>query len=194
MVDNAEYNAKVAFLFDISMTSNTTPKSIAILLLFVGMLLPAAQTQTSRARLVTIAPVSAPQLVLELSPDGIKERFTPHTAIPTNTANQKWLCIEDGVDTYIIRSAWDKELVLSVIDPNIRCGTKVTMAIDHARAGQRWSLTHINGDIFFIAPRCTPNFVIDNFGGNKSPHTQPDLWTFNRNDNHLMWLLKTAIP
>lgn len=139
----------------------------------------------------TIAPVSAPSLVLEAAGSGDAAGAVVSIADPTGKPNQQWVLVADPDGSYAIQAGANPALVLSAAAGGAENGTLIVLEADARKPWQRWEVkrNRDNGTVSLI-PRHAPGKGLDDFGGGNKPGSRQDLWTYDPWDEHLQWTLK----
>ena len=138
----------------------------------------------------SIIPVSAPALVLEAVDSGTTDGTVVSIGKPSAAANQKWVVLPKGDNLYSIRPSNSSKLVLAVAKGGDKNGTAIVLESDSGQPWQLWSLNKQDNGSYTFVPKHASEKGLDDFGGNKTPGAQIDLWENKAGDQHLQWFIK----
>lgn len=134
-----------------------------------------------------IAPVSAPELVLEATGVGTDEGTVVSIGKPIGTAQQKWRIVPKGADFFTIHPTSNAALVLAVAKAGTANGTAIVLEAETGAPSQLWALKKLEGGVYNLVPQHAPDKGLDDFGGGKTPGSRIDLWSNKAGDAHLHW-------
>jgi len=137
--------------------------------------------------------VRAPKLVLTGDASGLADGTKVTLDTPTGGLNQKWSFVSRGAGLYTIRPVYAQDLALSVVGGAKLNQTPVILSKDTGSDAQLWSIVYSAvDDVYFLAPKCAPNSVIANFGGQQLAGEQMIIWDYNGADPNLQWRMSAA--
>ena len=168
-------------------------KPLSRIILLVAVLSAGAVTTQSHAEdwgFYSVIPVSAPALVLEAVDSGTTEGTMVSIGKPSAAANQKWVVFPKGDNLYSIKPSYSSKLVLAVAKGGEKNGTAIVLESDSGQPWQLWSLNKQDNGSYTLVPKHAPEKGLDDFGGNKTPGAQIDLWENKAGDQHLQWFIK----
>lgn len=132
----------------------------------------------------SIAPVSAPGLVLETAGSG--DGAIVSIGKPSDSANQKWVIAARGDDFFTIRST-NGALVVAAAKGGEKNGTLIVLEKETEADWQLWQLKKLENGNYNLIPKHAPGMGMDDFGGGKTPGSRIDLWQNRAGDQHLEW-------
>ncbi len=135
----------------------------------------------------SIVPASATAFVLEARGPGT----TVSIGEPADAATQKWIIKPVGQNLYTIRTEAHADLVMSAANGASKPGAAITLEPDRGQSWQKWSLQKNDDGSYCIVPSHAPTMGLDHFGGKAEPGARIDLWTNQKGDTHLRWLIKS---
>ena len=135
----------------------------------------------------SIAPVSAPGMVLEAAGSGTDAGSVVSIGKRSGAANQKWVIAPKDGGLFAIRPAPSAALVVAVAKGGAGNGTAMVLEADTGAASQRWTLKRLENGNYNLIPRHAPEKGMDDFGGGKTPGSRIDLWENRPGDQHLEW-------
>ncbi len=140
-----------------------------------------------------IAPLSAPEMVLEAVGSGTTENTKVSINAPTGKDNQHWVITAKGDGAYTLRPAYSTTLILAAAQGGNASGTLVVLETDSGKPWQVWSLKRNENHSFSLMPKHAPDTALDDFGGGTKAGGKVDIFKYNGGDEHLHWMLK-ALP
>ncbi|MDR3635278.1 MAG: RICIN domain-containing protein [Isosphaeraceae bacterium] len=138
----------------------------------------------------SLVPASAPALVLEAVGAGTSDGTVVSIGKPAGTANQKWVVTLKGNNLYAIRPSYSSNLVLAASKGGAAVGTAIVLETDRGQPWQEWGIKKNEDGSYCLVPKHAPELGLDHLGGKPTPGAKIDLWTNNRGDQHLQWLIK----
>ncbi len=138
----------------------------------------------------SVIPVSAPALVLEAVDSGTTDGTVVSIGKPSAAANQKWIVLPKGDGLYSIKPSHSSKLVLAVAKGGDKNGTAIVLESDSGQPWQIWTLNKQDNGSYTLVPKHAPEKGLNDFGGNKAPGAQIDLWENKEGDPHLQWFIK----
>lgn len=135
----------------------------------------------------SIAPVSAPGMVLEAVDAGTTEGTRVSIGKPTGTAHQKWVIAPKDGDWFCIRASSSLGLVIAAARGEAKNGTPIVLEKETGVPSQLWNVKKLENGNYNLIPKHAPMMGIDDFGGAKTPGSRIDLWTNKAGDQHLEW-------
>ena len=138
----------------------------------------------------SIAPVSAPMMVLEAVGSGTTDGTVVSINKPAGTPNQKWVITPKGENVYSIKPSYSSALALSVAKGAKNIGAQIVLETDNGQPSQLWTLAKQENGNYTLVPQHAPDMGIDDNGGKQNPGAKIDLWKHNPNDQHLQWIIK----
>lgn len=159
-------------------------------LMGVGVMVQGSATAQDWSGPFTLAPVSAPDLVLEAVDAGAVAGTKVSIGQPNGKEHQKWLLSAAGDGWYRLKPAHADHLALSAADGGKTNGTLLVLAPVSDDPWQLWSIKQNLDGAFTLIPKHAPGMGLDDFGGGSVPGARQDLWEYHPGDEHLEWRLK----
>ncbi|MEI9896564.1 MAG: RICIN domain-containing protein [Chthoniobacter sp.] len=172
------------------LSQRTGPTCISLLSSLLAAAAFSAHAHAEDWGAYSIAPVSAPAMVLEATGPGNTEGTIVSINKPAGTPNQKWLIIPKADDVYTIKPVSGGNLVLAAAKGSKNIGTLIVLEADSGQPSQLWTLAKQDNGNYAIVPKHAPDMGIDDNGGKQNPGAKIDLWKHNPNDLHLQWIIK----
>ncbi len=138
----------------------------------------------------SIAPVSAPAMVLEAAGAGTEEGTGISIGKPAGSANQKWIIVPKGGDLFWIMPSSNPMLTLTVAKGEAKNGAAIVLESDNGQPSQLWALTKQDNGSYTLTPKHAPGMGLDDQGGKQAPGSKIDLWQNSGKDQHLQWMIK----
>jgi len=135
----------------------------------------------------SIAPVSAPALVLEAASSGASEGTVVSIGTPSGAASQKWTITAKGEGAFILRPLHATGLVMAAAKSEGKNGTLIVLERETGAPSQLWTVTKLENGNYVLAPKHAPGMGLDDFGGGNKPGSRIDLWIHKPGDQHLEW-------
>jgi gluconolactonase len=159
----------------------------------LALLLSGAAASPSFAEdwgLYTIAPVSAPGMVLEAVDSGSAEDTSVSIGKHAGAPNQKWLIVPKDGEYVSIKPSYNSTLALAIVKGAKNNGARAVLETDKGEPWQEWSIKKNDSGAYNLFPKHAPEKGLDDNGGHKEPGSLQDLWQFSSPDQHLQWVIQ----
>ncbi len=117
----------------------------------------------------SIAPVSAPMMVLEAVGAGTADGTVISLNKPAGTPNQKWVITPKGDNVYSIKPAYSSTLALAVAKGGKNSGAQIVLETESGQPSQLWTLAKQENGNYSLIPKHAPDMGIDDNGGKQTP-------------------------
>lgn len=135
----------------------------------------------------SIAPVSAPGMMLEVVGAAVSDGAVVSIGNPSGAANQKWVIAPKEGEFFAIRPVSNAGLVLSAAKGAEKNGTPIVLEAESGAPAQLWTLKKLENGNYNLIPKHAAGMGLDDFAGGKTPGSRIDLWTNKAGDQHLEW-------
>ena len=138
----------------------------------------------------SIAPVSAPGMVLEAIGAGTSEGTPVSIGQSADLPNQKWVITPREGGFVAIHPSYNASLALAIEKGGVKNGTPAVLEKDTSQPWQEWSLKKDLEGNYNLIPRHAPEKGLDDNGGKKVAGARQDLWELHPHDQHLQWIVR----
>ncbi|MCL5269455.1 MAG: RICIN domain-containing protein [bacterium] len=169
--------------------SNARPSIPCRAMLLFGALTSGAFAQTWNGA-YTIAPVSAPGMVLEAAGSVMADGSAVTIGASAGTANQIWIISHKRDNLFAIRPVCGAGLAMAAARGGADNGTPIVLETDRGSDWQLWEIRQNESRTCSLIPKHAPAKGLDNNGGRTTPGARQDLWDFKPQDAHMQWLIR----